>query len=523
MRAGNRRPLVLAFMAVMAGVNGLSAHRLDEYLQAARIDIEPDRAEVQLDLTPGVAVAEGIIADIDRDRDGLLSADEKDAYVSRVLGAVVLELDGRPLHVRSTAATFPEIDAFRRGEGTIRVQTRAVLPPLADGDHQLHFRNTHDRGASVYLANALVPKSARVGVTAQRRDGDQSELTIDFVTSPGSATPVRIWLLTTLAGVALTGFLTKRWRARSKRGRMLSVASAAALGTLAAGLFSVTPFAQKSEPPARTSFVELDAVVLDKGGRSVRGLHKGDFQIEEDGQSVALASVTEVAAAGISGRDDGRSVVLLLYNTDVRSQILARQFVARARPADSIAVVRMTHRDDEVAGDRREALRRIDEPQGINIVQGRSRVEDSLETIARVARDLESTEHRHKVLVCIASRSLCDVYLAPPKTESLLWPHWTKAVDAAARANVSVYYVDPSGTATLTRPPLGDGLVEHTGGDTFFNSNNYQHIVDRVWDEAGHHYILGYEPTAEPRELHTIDVRTTRAGLHVRARRSRGD
>ena len=192
---------------------------------------------------------------------------------------VVLELDGRPLHVRPTAATFPELDAFRRGEGTIRVQSGAVLPPLADGDHQLHFRNTHDRGASVYLANALVPKSARVGVTAQRRDGDQSELTIDFVTSPGSATPVRIWLLATLAGaVALAGFLTRRWRARSRRGRMLSVASAAALGTLAAGLFSATPFAQKSEPPARTSFVELDAVVLDKADDRFAGSTKEIFR-----------------------------------------------------------------------------------------------------------------------------------------------------------------------------------------------------------------------------------------------------
>jgi hypothetical protein len=83
--------------------------------------------------------------------------------------------------------------------------------------------------------------------------------------------------------------------------------------------------------------------------------------------------------------------------------------------------------------------------------------------------------------------------------------------------------VDPSGTATLTGPDLGDGLVEHTGGDTFFNSNNYQRIVDRVWDEAGHYYMLGYEPTSDQRELHTIDVRTTHAGLQVRTRRSRGD
>jgi len=190
---------------------------------------------------------------------------------------------------------------------------------------------------------------------------------------------------------------------------------------------------------------------------------------------------------------------------------------------DSVAVVRMTHRDDEVSGDRREALRRIDESQRFNIVQGRNQLEDSLETIARVARDLELVEHRHKILVCIASRSLCDTYIAPPKTESLLWPHWTKAVHAAARANVSVYYVDPSGTSRLTGPDLGDGLVEHTGGDTFFNSNNYPLIVDRVWDEAGHYYMLGYEPAAEPRELHTIDVRTTRGGLRVLVRRSRGD
>jgi VWFA-related protein len=303
---------------------------------------------------------------------------------------------------------------------------------------------------------------------------------------------------------------------------MLRVASAV-LGALSVGLLSSTPVAQKPALPPRTTFVELDAVVL-KAGRPVRGLHKEDFQVLEDDRSVPVVSFTEVAAAGLAGEADGRSVVLLLGNTDLRTQIVARLFVAGARPADSIAVIRMTHRDDEVTGDRREALRRIDEPQGINIVQGRSRVEDSLETIARVARDLESTEHRHKVLVCIGSRSLCDVYLAPPKTESLLWPHWTKAVDAAARANVSVYYVDPSGTATLTRPPLGDGLVEHTGGDTFFNSNNYQRIVDRVWDEAGHYYLLGYVPVDDrPCELHSIHVRMTRRGLHVRSRRSRGD
>ena len=56
--------------------------------------------ELELDLTPGVAVADAIIADIDRDRDGALSADEKRAYVERVLDAIELRVDGQLLQRR---------------------------------------------------------------------------------------------------------------------------------------------------------------------------------------------------------------------------------------------------------------------------------------------------------------------------------------------------------------------------------------------------------------------------------------
>ena len=112
---------------------------------------------------------------------------------------------------------------------------------------------------------------------------------------------------------------------------MLRVASAV-LGALSVGLISSTPFAQNPEFPPRTTFVELDAVVL-KAGRPVRGLHKEDFQVLEDDRSVPVVSFTEVAASGIAGEADSRSVVLLLGNTDLRTQIVARLFVAGARPA----------------------------------------------------------------------------------------------------------------------------------------------------------------------------------------------
>ena len=74
----------------------MSAHRRDEYLQAARIAIDPGRVQIELDLTPGIALAEAIIADIDRNRDGSLSADEQRAYASLVLSALTLEVDGTP-------------------------------------------------------------------------------------------------------------------------------------------------------------------------------------------------------------------------------------------------------------------------------------------------------------------------------------------------------------------------------------------------------------------------------------------
>ena len=70
-----------------------------------------------------------------------------------------------------------------------------MLPPMSVGSHHLLFRNRHHPDRSVYLANALVPESDRVAVTAQRRDGDQSELTIDYVLRAAPATSTAAWLL----------------------------------------------------------------------------------------------------------------------------------------------------------------------------------------------------------------------------------------------------------------------------------------------------------------------------------------
>jgi len=166
---------------MLAGGASTSAHRLDEYLQAARVTIEPNRVVIDLDLTPGVAVAGVVLADIDRDRDGSISSGEAQAYVARVLSDLTLAIDGAPLALSARASTFPAIQALRTGVGTIQLRLAAELPTLQPGTHRLALRNAHLPRVSVYLANVLVPASERVDVTNQRRDYNQRALDIDYV------------------------------------------------------------------------------------------------------------------------------------------------------------------------------------------------------------------------------------------------------------------------------------------------------------------------------------------------------
>ena len=133
--------------------------------------------QLELDLTPGIALAEAIIADIDRNRDGALSQDEQRDYADSVVRVLALEVDGTPVRAQLDVTSFPDLAAMRLGEGTIRLQSTATFPRLSTGRHQLLFRNGHDPDRSVYLANALVPASNTVvgHGTAARRLSDRAD------------------------------------------------------------------------------------------------------------------------------------------------------------------------------------------------------------------------------------------------------------------------------------------------------------------------------------------------------------
>ena len=171
--------MLLALTLIVSASPGLSAHRRDEYLQAARIALDPERVQIALDLTAGIAVADLVIGEIDRDRTGTISAGEEQAYAAVVQDAIRLELDGSPLHLELTNRRFPSVAAARNGEGAIRIELAAAIGAVSPGPHRLLYRNAHRPDIGVYLANVLVPASDRVAVTGQRRDVEQRQLVVD--------------------------------------------------------------------------------------------------------------------------------------------------------------------------------------------------------------------------------------------------------------------------------------------------------------------------------------------------------
>ena len=180
-------------LVLMSG-SWTSAHRRDEYLQAARLAIDPDRVGLALDLTPGIAVADVVLSEIDVDRNGLISVGEARAYSDRVLSAIALDVDGIPLRVELVESTFPTFDSVRNGEGTARIHAKASMPRLADGLHHLRYRNAYRSDIGVYLANALVPASDRVAITAQHHSAEQRELMIDYKLHAETTTPPWPWI-----------------------------------------------------------------------------------------------------------------------------------------------------------------------------------------------------------------------------------------------------------------------------------------------------------------------------------------
>jgi hypothetical protein len=207
--------LFFCLVCVCAVSANAPAHVLDQYLQAAKIALEPGGLRLELRLTPGVQVADRVMALIDLDRDGQISAAEEQAYAHEVLREITLDLDGRRLTLALTGVHFPSRREMSEGVGSIRLELLAAAALDSPGDHQLSFRNDHQPEVGAYLANALVPETESIEITGLQRDELQHGLRVSFrVRSAHRTTP--LWTGVFLFGACLTlaiPSLFRVWRA----------------------------------------------------------------------------------------------------------------------------------------------------------------------------------------------------------------------------------------------------------------------------------------------------------------------
>jgi hypothetical protein len=285
----------------------------------------------------------------------------------------------------------------------------------------------------------------------------------------------------------------------------------------------VAASAQKPPSFQNINLVDLDVVVTDGDGRSVIGLLKEEFDVRENGKRVELKTFSPVLPAEGADPDGGRSLVILLDDVTMPPEAvdavrdLANYLAMQARPIDDVNVISFRKLDD-LFGDRTTALARIAEYKGAPIRYAPAgSPEDVLKRVTGVSRQLESAGRRRTVLVCIGAQHLCNV-TQPNGFGGTFYNEWKDAVGAAARAHVSVY--------ALLRVPAsvsGTGLVEATGGAVFRGVEDMRPVLDRLWQDAGQHYLLGYSPPTSSKDLHTISVRVTRRGVKVFPRRQRGN
>jgi VWFA-related protein len=173
----------------------------------------------------------------------------------------------------------------------------------------------------------------------------------------------------------------------------------------------------------------------------------------------------------------------------------------------------------------------------------------ALRSLKQLAEFMGGVRGRRKALIFISEGIDYDIYdVFGNRSASTILEDTRDAIGAATRANVSIYAVDARGLTSLgdeaieigstvsDLPGLGtqslqdelrrsqDSLrvvADETGGFATVNTNDFLASFQRIVDDNSSYYVLAYYPTNDRRDgkFRTIDVRVSRPGLVVRARK----
>src|SRR4051812_34332375 len=179
----------------------------------------------------------------------------------------------------------------------------------------------------------------------------------------------------------------------------------------------------------------------------------------------------------------------------------------------------------------------------------------TLDTLRNVAEWFGSVRGRRKAILFVSEGIDYDIYdvIAQSgsnhQSASTVLDATREAIGAATRSNVAIYGIDPRGLTDLgdesielgsfpddTSLGVGQGslqnelrlsqdslrtLSEETGGFAVVNKNDFATAFQRIVEDNSSYYVLAYyPPDPRPGRIHKIDVRLTRRGLTVRARKA---
>jgi len=215
----------ISHQLVLLALFGLSAksfaHQLDEYLQATLVSIEPSEIRLDINLTPGVAIADKVIRLIDGNHDQVISTNEALAYAELLRRDLGAGLDGKKLKLELAASAFPEFSELGTGWGIIQIEYVLKCPSLTAGHHSLALKNRHLPSISAYLLNATQPAASSIQISAQKRNDTQSagEIVFNF-RPPPSAFGIR-GSIASAGGLLCAAILSGVWRRNRCTGQPL--------------------------------------------------------------------------------------------------------------------------------------------------------------------------------------------------------------------------------------------------------------------------------------------------------------
>ena len=257
-----------------------------------------------------------------------------------------------------------------------------------------------------------------------------------------------------------------------------------------------------------TDLVVLNATVLNKEGKFVGGLKRGDFQVFEDGNeqkiSAFSAEETPFAAAillDISGSMESRLTL---------GRSAAIRFLDGLREED-VAAVYSFYTKVEQWGDFSSGRDLPAKVFGL-----RAKTQTALnDAVLRAADDLAKRPEKRRAIVVLSDGG-----------ENFSSASSDKALDHAARAGATIYAVnmaeegpgrDISGTGILKN------FAEKSGG-RYIATPGGQELRDAfaaIAEELGHQYTLAYRPLnrAHDGKWRVINVKLSRADVTLRTRK----